>query len=115
MNTFSETDIVRVVREPMLGDLWQIRLARRTVDQGVARIACAAPVVYCARTPDMMGMEVPSTFQLDQDGAQQLMDELWRAGIRPTEGEGSAGQLAAVRDHLKDLQRLVFKEKRGAA
>lgn len=43
--------------------------------------------------------------------AQTLMDQLWVCGIRPTEGTGSAGALAATERHLKDLQRIVFKEK----
>ena len=39
---------------------------------------------------------------------QTLMDDLWSAGLRPTEGSGSAGSLAAVQEHLKDLKTLVF-------
>lgn len=42
------------------------------------------------------------------DEAQTLMDELWRSGIRPTEGTGSAGSLAATQGHLEDMRRLVF-------
>lgn len=49
------------------------------------------------------------TLTLDATEAQQLMDELWKCGVRPTEGAGSAGAMAAVQNHLKDLQRLVFK------
>jgi hypothetical protein len=40
--------------------------------------------------------------------AQVLIDDLWRCGLRPTEGAGSAGALAATQAHLKDMQRLVF-------
>jgi len=40
--------------------------------------------------------------------AQLLMDDLWRAGIRPSEGEGSAGQLRATQEHLKDLRSVAF-------
>jgi hypothetical protein len=40
--------------------------------------------------------------------AQLLMDDLWQAGIRPSEGTGSAGALAATQDHLKDIRRLLF-------
>ncbi len=36
--------------------------------------------------------------------AQLLMDDLWRAGIRPSEGTGSAGQLAAVQSHLQHMR-----------
>lgn len=43
--------------------------------------------------------------------AQSLMDELWHCGLRPTEGTGSAGSLAATERHLEDMRRLVFKGK----
>ncbi|HJV89731.1 MAG TPA: hypothetical protein VJ623_05445 [Holophagaceae bacterium] len=52
------------------------------------------------------------TFHMDRSSAQELMDELWRIGMRPSEGTGSAGAMAATQAHLRDLQRLVF-EKRG--
>ena len=48
-------------------------------------------------------------FDLRKDEAQQLMDELWRAGLRPSEGTGSAGSLAATERHLADMRALVFK------
>lgn len=37
--------------------------------------------------------------------AQVLMDDLWKAGLRPIEGAGAAGAMAAVQEHLKDLQK----------
>lgn len=42
--------------------------------------------------------------------AQHLMDELYRAGVRPTEAE-SPGQVAAMQRHLDDLRRLVFADR----
>jgi len=39
--------------------------------------------------------------------AQLLMDELWNCGIRPSEGTGSAGSLAATERHLKDMQAIT--------
>jgi len=41
--------------------------------------------------------------------AQALMDRLWACGLRPTEGSGSAGALAATERHLADLRTLVEK------
>lgn len=40
--------------------------------------------------------------------AQELMDELWRCGIRPSEGKGSAGSLAATERHLEDMRQIAF-------
>lgn len=51
------------------------------------------------------------TFSLTLDAAQELMDGLWQCGIRPSEGSGSAGALAATERHLRDLQRLLFEER----
>lgn len=47
---------------------------------------------------------------LSETMAQELMDSLWRCGIRPTEGKGSAGQLAATERHLADLRAIVGKK-----
>ena len=70
---------------------------------------------------DGIGVARPLTFQTAAEGewsepvmvmtdgeAQELMDELWRAGLRPSEGAGSAGSLAATERHLKDMQRIAF-------
>jgi hypothetical protein len=48
--------------------------------------------------------------QLENDVAQQLMDELWLCGLRPTEGSGSAGSLAATERHLADMRSIVAKK-----
>lgn len=48
------------------------------------------------------------TVSLRREAAQRLMDELWRCGLRPTEGSGSAGSLAATERHLKDMQAIAM-------
>lgn len=45
---------------------------------------------------------------IDKHQAQILMDDLWSAGIRPTEGSGSAGSLKAVQNHLADMKKILF-------
>jgi len=49
----------------------------------------------------------PPMTEIRKDEAQQLMDELWRIGMRPSEGSGSAGSLAATERHLADMRALV--------
>ena len=61
--------------------------------------------------PEDDGKERAPTLSLTAEKAQQLMDDLWQCGLRPSEGSGSAGQLAAVERHLEDFRRLVFKDK----
>lgn len=48
------------------------------------------------------------TLTIDQNAAQQLIDELWQCGLRPSEGTGSAGSLAATERHLKDMQSIAM-------
>lgn len=48
------------------------------------------------------------TMRMTTEEAQMLIDELWRCGLRPSEGTGSAGSLAATERHLKDMQRITF-------
>lgn len=55
-------------------------------------------------------MVTDPTCQISIDSAQTLMDDLWNAGIRPTEGTGSAGSLKATENHLGDMRRIVFKQ-----
>jgi hypothetical protein len=67
----------------------------------------------CARWIEMeqrkQGEIITPAFTLDPQASQRLMDDLWRCGYRPSEGEGSAGQLASVKYHLEDMRKLVFK------
>jgi len=56
------------------------------------------------------GEIIPAALSLSDSDAQQLSDALWEAGIRPSNGEGSTGQLAAVTAHLNDMRTLVFKK-----
>jgi hypothetical protein len=47
--------------------------------------------------------------QIPKANAQVLMDDLWDCGLRPSEGSGSAGQLAATQRHLEDCRKLLSK------
>jgi len=49
------------------------------------------------------------TVALSETQCQQLMDSLWDCGIRPAEGSGSAGSLAATERHLNDMKKIVSK------
>lgn len=54
------------------------------------------------------GEYIEPMYLLSADEAQQIVDELWRCGVRPSEGTGSAGSLAATERHLSDMQRIAF-------
>jgi hypothetical protein len=71
--------------------------------------ATAEPIVMKERNEG----EIRSpSFELQYEDAQTLMDDLWQAGLRPTEGSGSAGALAATQRHLEDMRTLVFSKER---
>ena len=53
--------------------------------------------------------EMKPLLRIRKDQAQVLMDDLWNAGIRPTEGAGSAGAMRAAEHHIADLRRVAFK------
>lgn len=48
------------------------------------------------------------SFSLHPEQAQALMDQLWTCGLRPSEGSGSAGSLAATERHLEDMRKLAM-------
>ncbi len=55
-------------------------------------------------TSDILSPYAASGFQLWGKRAQELMDDLWRCGVRPAEGTGSAGALVATQRHLETTQ-----------
>lgn len=55
------------------------------------------------------GREYEPSLSLEVEEAQQLMDQLYACGITPSKERGSAGQLDAVKYHLEDMRKLVFK------
>jgi len=72
-----------------------------------SRLMVADPLTMTERKE---GDWVPPAARLDRNQAQALMDDLWQCGIRPSEGTGSAGALAATQRHLDDMRTLVFKK-----
>lgn len=45
---------------------------------------------------------------IERHEAQQLMDDLWDCGLRPSEGTGSAGALSATQKHLDNMKTIAF-------
>lgn len=68
------------------------------------RYACVTDVSHMPYDPYDETVE-PYEFRLRDEGAQDLMDSLWRCGLRPTEAAGSAGAMAEAQKHLDSLLR----------
>lgn len=81
----------------------ELSVFRRRPDD---RIDVAQPLVM--RTVEDGEANVEPTMTLSVTEAQLLMDELWNCGLRPSEGTGSAGSLAATERHLKDMQAIAM-------
>lgn len=77
--------------------------ALRRDEEGRAQVA--GRIEWVERPP--FGSASP-TFTLDDAAAQRLMDDLWDAGLRPTQGKQSEGMFAAQSAHLADMRAIAF-------
>lgn len=75
-----------------------------TSDSGVTSVG--KPIEMQARNSGVYEPCEP-TFHLFNLQAQELMDQLWMAGYRPTEGSGSAGAMKQAEDHIKSLKSVL--------
>lgn len=105
---YSHRTEIRAQRQPWKRDTIALYVANITTRDGQTVESIAEPLVFHELTDDERMVEPAPTLRLTPSDAQQLMDELWRTGIRPTEGAGSVGQLQATERHLEDMRMLVF-------
>jgi hypothetical protein len=89
-----QSDGLTVWHKVRYGDAWQLVSYERKIE------------------PIENGSYISSdrALSLTRDDAQQLMNELWRHGLRPRDGAGSLAHVEATRAHLDDMRRLVFKD-----
>ncbi len=71
------------------------------------KVFAAKPVEFEER--ELYAVDNEPYLQIPKANAQVLMDDLWNCGLRPSEGSGSAGQLAATQRHLEDCRKLLSK------
>jgi hypothetical protein len=91
-------------REEIWGDSISFFLRERYSDG----ISIGQPVVMKVLSEEDRMQATEPTFVLHASAAQSLMDSLWDCGLRPSEGSGSAGAMAATQKHLEDMRTLVF-------
>lgn len=89
-------------------NIFSDRIDLMLVENSMGMKSVATQIIF--KTLDE-GTYVDPILRLETNDAQKLMDELWQCGLRPTEGTGSAGSLAATERHLEDMRKLVFKGK----
>jgi len=78
-------------------------------ERGDGYVALAKPIIMERQEEKDICVMPDPTFVLRPEEAQALMDSLWTCGLRPSEGSGSAGAMAATQKHLEDMRTLVFK------
>lgn len=52
---------------------------------------------------------IDCTLAIEFDEAQQIMNALWQAGIRPKDGAGSVAHAEAQKVHLDDMRSIAFR------
>lgn len=89
------------VERQIWSDSIGIRIGFRDGD----RFDVAEPLVMRRAEP---GAISPPCVSLPFADAQTLMDQMWDAGLRPSQSVGTAGQVEAIKYHLEDMRRLAF-------
>lgn len=71
-------------------------------------IAVAQPVnLILTEQPRSDLIEGP-TLHLPDNSAQELLQALWDAGLRPSDGTGGSAEVKALRDHIKFAERVAL-------
>ena len=107
MKDMEESRIVRVQKEGMLDQFYGLYIGRKWVSKGKYTGELAS-LVWDQEISEVSDYGLP-TMRLSETEAQVLMDSLWDSGVRPADGSGSAGAMSATQNHLKDMQKIVFK------
>ncbi len=98
----------RVSRDELFDPTIGIRFWSKSTD-GSAIILPEPIVMKRHKIEDVTCVDRGPDISMWPGSAQQLMDELWNVGLRPSEGTGSAGSLAATQRHLGDMRSIVGK------
>ena len=96
------------VNREIWADSFSVYIRRGSGLYGSTR-SIAQPIQFRVLEPKDEGTVAEPTMLITQQEAQEFIDSLWNAGLRPTEGSGSAGSLAATQRHLDDMRHIVFK------
>lgn len=90
-------------------EIWSDAIAIRVGLRSENGFDVAMPVMMVGVEPGAMTQPM---IKLPLEAAQRLMDELWQAGVKPSQSIGSTGQVEAIKYHLEDMRKLVFKERK---
>ncbi len=100
---------INVWKDMAWGNNIRLAISCRTDEASKANMIEAARFTFerhhisCSLPPESI---LPVTIEC----AQGLMDDLWKCEVRPTEGAGTAGAMAAAQKHLADMRAIVSKK-----
>lgn len=89
--------------------LWTDSFEFLLVDKSPSGTAIGNAVEMRTVSEGAIAEETYPTFRLSYDAAQVLLNELWNAGLRPQDGSGSSGEIAATQKHLQDMREIATK------
>lgn len=97
MKWFAHRNLMRLAVELML------------VDESHGRRAFGQRVELTLKTvePGEEHVVREPTLSMRYEAAQSLLQALWNEGFRPNEGEGTAGQVAALQSHIRFAERVA--------
>lgn len=69
------------------------------------------PVMYCLKgeVEEVHDGELANAIPIDNTAVQQMMDDLWHGGVRPSTGVSSTGEAEALRGEIKHLRAVVTR------
>ena len=102
---FQKQKIVKVHKEGIMDQFYNLYVGEKWFDEG----NWYGQIGSITFEPMSEISEPPPTYGMKEQECQMLMDSLWDAGIRPTEGSGSAGSLKATQYHLEDMRKIALK------
>lgn len=74
------------------------------MQEGRGLVAYGQHVTLYHPGPEEEGYQIDRTFSLREEGAQHLIDELWREGFRPSKAPSGEALMEALQAHIKDLR-----------
>jgi hypothetical protein len=98
---------IRVYTDP-LSDSMAFSIVEK-INNKITHIA--TPVNFEMVPVQNYGMRQLPTFCLEHEVIQELYNQLTKDGYRATDQSYIEGELNATKEHLKDMQRIVFKGK----
>lgn len=94
------------VSKDIIKQRYDVSIGLKT-SQGLSAVALPLSMKTLGEADE--GVSFSPAMSLTKESAVRLMDALWEVGVRPSNGEGNAGELGATKHHLDDMRKIVFE------